>query len=434
MDILYAYLLKAGACLLLFYAAYRLFFRKETFYHYNRIWLLGAFAGSLLLPLVPFLFKWGGQVLPAAEAGGSPEQAGAAPVRVWVMQHINTWEAVLSNILPWLGIIYAAVAVFLLGVHGLQLLHIRRLIAAGKMTKDGYYRIIRSADIETPFSFRHYIFLPAEAYPPATLKQILLHEKAHAAQGHSWDTLFASFYCCICWFNPFAWMMKKDLLLNLEYLADAAVLEQSVPAKDYQYSLLKIALSNHNSIIVNHFGQSFIKNRITMINKIPSGKRNKWKYFLGLPLIVLAISIGSLNLPTASAQSADKWEGYPGGKEAASKFLSRNIRYPRKAVENKITGIVSVQFTVQPDGSIKDITILQEPDPAAGLGEEVKRVIAMMPKFEARPGSSQSVKKELKGKFQLELGGGKILDADAGTKADIVVVGYGIVRKFNYSR
>ena len=44
--------------------------------------------------------------------------------------------------------------------------------------------------------------------------------------------------CIFCWFNPFSWLMKREVRGNLEYMADSRVLETGHDSKSYQYHLL----------------------------------------------------------------------------------------------------------------------------------------------------------------------------------------------------
>lgn len=61
-------------------------------------------------------------------------------------------------------------------------------------------------------------------------------------------------------------------------------------------------------------------------------------------------------------------------------FVSKNVKYPAVARENGIQGTVVVRFVVEKDGSVSNIEVLREP--GFGLGEEAKRVVERMPKWE----------------------------------------------------
>ena len=74
---------------------------------------------------------------------------------------------------------------------------------------------------------------------------------------------------------------------------------------------------------------------------------------------------------------------FPGGKAAIFKYLAQNIRYPQKAAKNGTQGLVALQFYVDTDGSIDDITVVR--GVSRELNEEAKRVIKKMPKW--KPGT-----------------------------------------------
>jgi TonB family protein len=70
---------------------------------------------------------------------------------------------------------------------------------------------------------------------------------------------------------------------------------------------------------------------------------------------------------------------FPGGKGELIKFLSKEIIYPRSALENDISGKVLVQFNVKLDGTIYNIKIKESVD--NDLDNEAIRVVQLMPKW-----------------------------------------------------
>ena len=74
---------------------------------------------------------------------------------------------------------------------------------------------------------------------------------------------------------------------------------------------------------------------------------------------------------------------YPGGLAECMKFLSKNIRYPKKARENGTQGRVVVQFYVETDGSISDVKVVK--GVSWDLNDEAIRVVKSMPNF--KPGT-----------------------------------------------
>ena len=69
------------------------------------------------------------------------------------------------------------------------------------------------------------------------------------------------------------------------------------------------------------------------------------------------------------------------GKDANefTKWVYNNIEYPELPRENGIQGRVTVQFTIDKDGSVKDVTVLRGVDPS--LDKEAVRVISKSPKW-----------------------------------------------------
>ena len=94
---------------------------------------------------------------------------------------------------------------------------------------------------------------------------------------------------------------------------------------------------------------------------------------------------------------------FPGGEEALAKYLSKNIRYPRVAQENGISGTVFVQFVVDSEGNIKDVKTVGAKK-GGGLEEEAVRVVKTMPKWKAgkQNGRQVSVQFNLPIRFTLQ--------------------------------
>lgn len=74
--------------------------------------------------------------------------------------------------------------------------------------------------------------------------------------------------------------------------------------------------------------------------------------------------------------------------ELQLEYIYSKLIYPEKAIKNEVEGTVEVQFNVAPDGSIQDITLLK--DIGFGCGEEARRLIESMPRWE--PGTQRGKK------------------------------------------
>jgi len=71
---------------------------------------------------------------------------------------------------------------------------------------------------------------------------------------------------------------------------------------------------------------------------------------------------------------------YPGGPMAWTRFLNKTLRYPDKAINNSIQGVVMVQFIVDKDGNTSDFRVVSGPE-KGGLREEAIRVIKLSGKW-----------------------------------------------------
>ena len=85
---------------------------------------------------------------------------------------------------------------------------------------------------------------------------------------------------------------------------------------------------------------------------------------------------------TAVMRTVEQIPEFPGGIVQFMKWLTRNLRYPPQAQQQKIQGKVVISFIVNKDGSISAPTIVKSVDPV--LDSEAMRVVRMMPRW--KPG------------------------------------------------
>ncbi|MBZ9786879.1 M48 family metalloprotease [Psychroflexus sp. CAK57W] len=279
MDLL-IYLAKASLLLTLFWLVYKLVLEAETYHRFKRIYLHAGYGLSLILPLLSYTKIEVITLSPAFLAPSSSEfvTAEIKPTTSELIWSFITEHAVLE-------LIYIGISLVFL-VH--LLVKFFRLLSFLKASKafqtDGIFHIQKSI-AEGAFSFLNYIVYNPELYSEDELKIILAHEKTHVAHKHSLDMLFAHLYKCVFWFNPFAWLYQKSLVLNLEYEADAKVVDNTTK-KEYQMTLYSITQQQFRSQLQHSFHQSPIKKRIAMLNK---NKHNQsfWKLFIVSPLLVV---------------------------------------------------------------------------------------------------------------------------------------------------
>ncbi|MGI4762995.1 MAG: M56 family metallopeptidase, partial [Janthinobacterium lividum] len=146
------------------------------------------------------------------------------------------------------------------------------------------------------------IYLSAATLADAeSLPAVLRHEQAHVRQWHTLDVLLVQTATALAWPNPAAWLLRRAVLDNLEYLADRAALQSGLSRRAYQYSLLRLAPSAVPApALAFHFSLLTLKNRIAMLNQPTSPTRQLGRYFLAAPL-VMALALG---YSSAQAQNA----------------------------------------------------------------------------------------------------------------------------------
>ncbi len=94
--------------------------------------------------------------------------------------------------------------------------------------------------------------------------------------------------------------------------------------------------------------------------------------------------------PTGPYIYVEFMPSFPGGEEALARFLRKNLRYPQMAQENEIEGRVFVQFVINPQGKISEVTTVG-PHRGGGLDEEAVRVVKSMPDWKPGKQNGQPV-------------------------------------------
>lgn len=278
-------MVKASGLIAVFFAAYYVFLKKETFFVSNRWFLLAGIVTSLLLPIIVFTkIVW---IDPQPT-----QEVHVIDVSQLLLMQQDASIADATVALSWPNIllgIYIAGVLFLTIKLIITFISLRRILKDVKTIKQDGFSFIDTQKIQAPFSFFNYIVYNSAILLPHELESILCHEKVHSGQKHSADMLLSQLLTIFFWFNPFAWLYKKSISQNLEFIADAYAAKQISDTTAYQKTMLKITLQPEYITITNHFYQSLIKKRIVMLNKKQSGKLNSWKYALVLPALTAFI-------------------------------------------------------------------------------------------------------------------------------------------------
>ena len=285
-----AYFLKINVAIALFYAFYRLFFYKDTFFTWRRTALLCFFAISAVYPLLN-IQTWITEQEPMVAMADLYADIVLPEFTITPEQATSDWKSLL---LQTVGFAYWGMVIVLAIRFFIQLAGIIRLAFRCRKAKIGNTNVHLLRQASGPFSFFHWIFIHPTSHTEDELSEILTHEQTHANQWHSIDVLVSEIVCIFCWFNPFAWLMKREIRTNLEYLADNRVLETGHDSKAYQYHLLGLSHHKAAATIYNSFNVLPLKKRIKMMNKKRTREIGRTKYLMFLPLAALLMIISNI--------------------------------------------------------------------------------------------------------------------------------------------
>ncbi len=294
------YVGKVAVALAVFYMFYRLLLRKETFHRMNRIVLVGSMVLAFVIPLCiitihrPMVMD--AQPVEQTLAVAAPASEGIAPAaeasHPW-------WPAALA-------ILYFAGVVFMLARVVISILSIRRIVRRGQLVseEDGCKIIVTGADID-PFSWMKYIVLSTKDWE-GEHGPIITHEKAHIGYKHSVELLAVNVLSAFQWFNPVTQMLRSDLQEVHEYEADDAVLRSGANLKEYQYLLIRKAVSKSGYSVANSFNHSILKNRITMMSKSKSPLKRGLRVLWVFPLVCLAVGLQAQTVYVQQDKDSEK--------------------------------------------------------------------------------------------------------------------------------
>ena len=282
------YLIKINVALMLLYGFYRLTVSRDTFFGLRRLTLWLIYAVALIVPA--FNLEYWVRETPTMASIANVYADTFYPVAVVKAQAPGlTWMDVLQ------GIYWAGVAVLSLRMVWQLFSIIRLVVISRKQEVEGITVHLLKGE-GSPFSFFRWIFMYPSTLDGKQLHEVMVHECTHVSGLHSLDTIFSELFSIACWFNPFAWLMKQEVRMNLEYLADESVLSDGNARKSYQYHLLGLAYRQpkDSAQIANNFNLLPLKKRIKMMNKRRTSEIGKAKYLLFAPLAGALLMVSNI--------------------------------------------------------------------------------------------------------------------------------------------
>lgn len=273
MEALIFYFGKVIICSGVMFLYYQLSLKDKTFHHYNRFYLLSAMLISILLPLIKvedFTIEVNENLF----------------VLINKLQNLNT-NKTISHDYIYFRIIFSAlglVSLYFLGKFMYGIFRIQQLKSQFKKESFEGVNFYQTNLSEAPFSYFKNLFWKNSIIINSEVgKQILKHEMVHIEQKHSIDKIFIEILTSVFWFNPFFHIIKKEINLIHEYLADKKAVKQS-DTKAFAQMLLASHFSGKPLPATSPFLSSNLKKRLKMLQK-PQTKFGYARRIFALPVL-----------------------------------------------------------------------------------------------------------------------------------------------------
>jgi len=288
------YLLESSFCLLVFYLFYRWFLKNETYFQFNRFYLIGTALLSLFIPILNIDFQSASQVSGAEQI--YPLLRKVNDLQIGIQQTIDQESNILhisvADVINW---IYMAG----LFVMSLKLLHglfrLFGIINRAPRLRDRDHTLLISEDVPASSFFSYIFWRGIHDKSDPIQKTIMDHELVHVRQWHSLDVVAMELMVIIKWFNPLIYLFRNSLKNTHEFIADRYVTRQMGDKMQYANILLKSSVNQQNTPLANHFYGN-IKERIKMLGVRQSSRIQQLKYFAIMPLTLALFSLFSFDL------------------------------------------------------------------------------------------------------------------------------------------
>ena len=173
-------------------------------------------------------------------------------------------NVIAENVFNIAGIIWIIVAtallIFLVYCYVSTILQLK----SAKVYKDNVYFSNSAEGVAVYGIIKPKIVLPI-SYKNMDLTYVLAHEKAHIKRLDNLWRILVLLITLIHWFNPYAWIMLRVFLSNLELACDEKVIKEIGESNKKKYALAILKAQESKRLIPSSFGGSKTRNRINNI-------------------------------------------------------------------------------------------------------------------------------------------------------------------------
>jgi beta-lactamase regulating signal transducer with metallopeptidase domain len=303
MSLFFQYIVKLSISLAVVYLFYHFLLRRLTLYNSKRWYLLLYSFASFLIPLINITSVVKDENFEASPiVGYIPAVAGGISANNSHLPQVVSYQDMRLAGQCTLALLVIGMAVMMLRLI-IQYLSFLKIKRSSKLLLNERVRIFQVNSEIIPFTIGNSIFINQHLHTEDELKEIIHHEFIHVKQNHTVDIFLSELLCVINWYNPFAWLIRRAIKENLEFIADSKVLETGLDRKQYQRLLLKVIGISKFSISTQ-FNFSSLKKRIAMMNKKQSAKSQLLKLLLLLPVLGIVL-LAFRNPRTSVVRSED---------------------------------------------------------------------------------------------------------------------------------
>lgn len=294
------YLIKIVLCSALFVLFYKAVLERESMHRFNRCYLLGSLAFSIIIPLLTF----------NQYVSHFPVVENIVTETV-IFTETGSHEQAPNNGIQYQTIIFLTIYVtiatmlsFRFAINLKALLH--RAWTNTTIPFKNSKIVLIDQDV-TPHSFLDYIFVNRKAYKSGGIQQeIFIHELAHVKQKNSWDILFFEIMQIFCWFNPVLFLYRRAILLNHEFLADQEVINKNTDVRAYQLLLFEKVSQQASSCISSQFNYSITKQRLIMMTTPKSFRKSLCKQLAIIPVLGISLCLFSTKIVAQETSETTK--------------------------------------------------------------------------------------------------------------------------------
>src|SRR5690606_27376746 len=191
-------------------------------------------------------------------------------------------------------VVYMVVSLALLIILFHALVKLSRLARHNPLQKIHQINVVQTEARGTPFSFFRYIFWNRNIDMHSNAgKKIFTHEMVHVTERHSADRLFINIVLIFFWCNPFFWLIRREINMIHEFIADSKAIEDNDTAA-FAAMILHAAYPQQAFGLTCSFFSSSIKRRLRMLTRLHDPRISYIGRILALPLLAFIFAAFSI--------------------------------------------------------------------------------------------------------------------------------------------